>query len=86
MILAFTIVPSGIKISNSEKLSSAKDKTGYINSLILFHFKWYILEMASTPSLACCRAGNAKCKSCAAGKTIDEYCRENEELPGCFGI
>ena len=82
MILAFTIVPSGMKISNSEKLSSAN----YINALMLFHCKWYILDMASTTSLACCRAMNAKCNSCAQGKTIDEYCRENEKVEGCFGI
>ena len=58
----------------------------YINALMLFHCKWYILDMASTTSLACCRAMNAKCNSCAQGKTIDEYCRENEKVEGCFGI
>ena len=51
-----------------------------------FQCKCYILDMASTPSLACCRAMNAKCNSCAQGKTIDEYCRENEKVEGCFGI
>ena len=58
----------------------------YIYALMPFQSKCYILDMASTPSLACCRAINAQCNSCNEGKTIDEYCRENEEVQGCFGI
>ena len=42
--------------------------------------------MASTPSFPCCKALNAKCNACSQGKTIDEYCREHEEVQGCFGI
>ena len=84
MILAFTIVPSGRTISNL--IIKFFYGTNHTNALMLFQCKWYILDMASTTSLACCRAMNAKCNSCAQGKTIDEYCRENEKVEGCFGI
>ena len=53
---------------------------------MLFQCKWYISDMASTPSFPCCKALNAKCNACSQGKTIDEYCRENEKVEGCFGI
>ncbi len=31
----------------------------------------------------CCQAMTASCRACSAGQTVDEYCEEHRETPGC---
>ena len=37
-------------------------------------------------SNTCCRANTAKCRSCAAGLDIEEYCENNPTIIGCEGV
>ena len=37
-------------------------------------------------SNTCCRANTAKCRSCAAGIDIEEYCENNPTIIGCEGL
>ena len=45
-----------------------------------------ILGTHKSNAKACCRANTAKCRSCAAGLDIEEYCENNPTIIGCEGV
>ena len=42
-----------------------------------------IVNESNTKRTACCYAFTAECLSCAAGITIEEYCKKNLGVIGC---
>ena len=42
-------------------------------------------DNSPNPNRACCYANTAECLSCAAGMSVEEYCRRNPRVVGCDG-
>ena len=60
--------------------------SGYWRSIPVCSDSWWMNHNKERTYDFCCKDDTAKCKSCSEDKSVEDYCQDNANTPGCDNI